>query len=232
MSTSDALAEFTRRIERDLLPTYCRARNYSVLGFRPSSIKIAPEDARNFLRALDGGLVEHLGNGRYRLPRSSATEVLFWEGLKAKTPRPIFLWLEPVITLASIARLHFDYGWPTELLGTQPATWAFDLSASLPRELESEHILGEVKKSSREIEVLLRDMQFFCSNDLPVEPFRTDPRRNAYKKWLRLQQCRSSLFWAIGPGGTSQLFEVERPTGKRIFLREVPLLRLQFPNVA
>jgi hypothetical protein len=227
------LADLVVRIEQQLLPTYCRARSYSIDGFKPHSVeKVTAEDARNFLRALDAQLAEFLPDGRYRLPQSRATEVLFWEGWKSKTPRSITLSLEPLITLASIARLHLDFGWPKQCLGTQPRTWAFDLSASLPSALESEHIVGEVKKSAAELDALLRDMNYFCATSPSAQPAKGDPRRNAFKKWQRLRDTDSSYFWAIGPGANDHLFEVLRSSRHEISLQKIPVDMLRFRSGA
>src|SRR5258706_4324360 len=141
----ESMTVFADRLSREWLPTYCGdpKRSYSAAGYRATSNKVTSQDANDFLRALDNGVVVDSGGGRYRMPQSKAGEVIFWEGSKAKTPRPITLWMEPVITIASVARLHLDYGWPKRCLGMQSLKWAFDLTAFLPQNLEAEHIAGE-----------------------------------------------------------------------------------------
>jgi hypothetical protein len=52
--------------------------------------------------------------------------------------------------VGGLARLHFDFRWPKELLGCQSKDWAFDLIATLPGK-RVEHIACEVKKSSAEL---------------------------------------------------------------------------------
>lgn len=207
-SNNVIITEFSRRIAEEWLPAYCldSKRKYDVRGYRPSSNTVRAVDARDFLRAIDNGLVTDLGGGRFSFPQSRATEVIFWEGAKAATPRPITIWLEPVITIAAIARLRFDYGWPLHCLGTQSEDWAFDIIAFRPSE-SHEYIAGEVKKTSKELDQLLAEMEISCINGtLGYEP---SPKRiNAHKKWLGLCRCRAPIFWAVGPNGDSRVFKV------------------------
>src|SRR5262245_22970384 len=120
------LAEFTRRLRQDWLPAFCKPRHYSEEGFAESSIGgLDPADARDFLTALDHGLVEHK-DGVFTAPCSKAKEQIFWEyGPKLVSPRPINLWIEPIITIAGLARLCGEFGWPRSQLGMQSKTWAF-----------------------------------------------------------------------------------------------------------
>ena len=128
-----AAQTFRNRVLNDLLPTYCNdpSRLWDVAGFKQDWDKIGEIDAADFLRGVDGELVKHEGRGLYRAPRSTAREQFFWPGVKKKTPRPITLWVEPIITVAVLARLHFDLGWPKELIGTQSKDWAFDVTTYL-----------------------------------------------------------------------------------------------------
>jgi hypothetical protein len=105
---------FRNRILNDLLPTFCNdpSRLRGATGFKQDWDKIGEIDAADFLRGVDGELVKHEGRGLYRAPRSCAREQFFWSGAKKKSPRPIALWVEPIITVAVLARLHFDLGWP------------------------------------------------------------------------------------------------------------------------
>lgn len=231
-NSMDALAEFSQRLLNDWLPTYCNdpKRNYSIEGFKPDTKKIAMEDARDFLRALDNEIVSDIGGGRFRMPQSKAFEVIFWEGLKKISPRPITLWHEPIITIAAIARLHFDFGWPVDCLGMQSEDGAFDLMAFMPQNLRNEHIAGEVKKSSKELDNLLLDMNKSCI-EVDLDYSSASPKRiNAHNKLLGLRRCRAPLFWALGPGGDSRLFEVSYSSEGDISLNRTSDDRLHFTN--
>jgi len=203
-------AEFSQRLTADWLPTYCHdpKRNYAIAGYKPLSNTVTPLDARDFMRALDHKIVIDLGGCKFRMPRSRATEVIFWEGAKAATPRPITLWLEPVITIAAMARLHLDYGWPLDCLGTQSEKWEFDVMVFKLQDLHNEYIAGEVKKTSKELDELLINMQLSCVEGTLDYCSASQARKNAHNKWLGLQRCRAPLFWALGPGGDSRLYEV------------------------
>lgn len=202
--------EFSRRISDEWLQSYCNdpKRNYSVDGYKPLSNTVTPLDARDFMRALDNKIVSDLGGGRFRMPQSRATEVIFWEGAKATQPRPITLWIEPVITIGAMARLHLDYGWPLDCLGTQSEKWEFDVIAFRSHDLKNEYIAGEVKKTSKELDELLINMQLSCVEGRLDYSSASNARKNAHNKWLGLQRCHAPLFWALGPGGDSRLFEV------------------------
>jgi len=223
-------AEFSRRLIEDWLPTYCNdpKRNYSIDGYKPLSNTVTPLDARDFMRALDNAIVIDLGGGRFRMPQSRATEVIFWEGAKAATPRPITLWLEPVITIAAMARLHLDYGWPLDCLGTQSEKWEFDVIAFKSHDLKNEYIAGEVKKSSKELDELLINMQLSCDEGSLDYSSASKARKNAHNKWLGLQRCRAPLFWALGPGGDSRLFDVSYSSEGNIALSRAADTRLYF----
>jgi len=60
------LAEFSRRLWDEWLPAFCfdPAREvYSIEGFKPESIKVMSQDARDFMRALDSRIVVDAGGG-------------------------------------------------------------------------------------------------------------------------------------------------------------------------
>jgi len=217
------LAEFTNRLTTEWLPTFCEdpKRNYPKDGFRRSSIKVSPVDARDFLRALDLGIVNDSGGGRYRAPRTHAFEQLFWTWTNAEHPKPISLWLEPIITIAAVARLHLQYGWPKECLGTQSKkNWAFDLFVVRPESGDSEYIAGEAKKTTREIDQLVSYMRLSCvEGDIDCSAV-SQSRRNAHKKWIGLRQSRAPIFWAVGPGNNSRLFTVTYSSEGPVSLEE------------
>lgn len=209
-NSMEIITLFSKRLLTDWLPVYCNdpKRNYSVEGFKRDSIKVSKKDAQDFMRAIDTKIVTDVGGGRFRMPRSKASEVLFWEGSKTITPRPITLWLEPIITIAAMARLHLDYGWPVELLGMQSEGWAFDLCVFKPNDFKNEYVAGEIKKCSKEIDSLLANMHKSFSEGNLDNPSVPPERINAHRKCIGLQRCQAPLFWVLGPGGDSRLFEV------------------------
>ncbi|RYD75633.1 MAG: hypothetical protein EOP84_17990 [Verrucomicrobiaceae bacterium] len=181
---------FKRRILEDLLPEYCNdpTRRWGTTGFQPDWSRVAEPDAADFLKALDGGLLQHVGRGQYVAPRSAAKETFFWEGPKSIKPRPTYLWIEPVITAAGIARLHFEYGWPIDAIGAQSADWAFDIVAFKSSTSDSEHIVCEVKKSEREIEQLVSFMQDVAAHGVADEVGLVGAQKNAFRKRHRFIQ--------------------------------------------
>ena len=118
--------------ERHISPDVSRARNYDIAGFRPDAKRVSDFDAEGFLRALDHNVVTMDSGGRFRMPRSAVDEVIFYEHPPKTVPRPITLWIEPIITIGAVARLYLDYGWPRECLGMQSVKWEFDVTAFEP----------------------------------------------------------------------------------------------------
>lgn len=227
------LQEFTHRLQSDWLPAYCKdaKRQYDRAGFKPASVKVTPEDARDFLRALDAEpqLVWDLGGCRFRAHRSACFQNIFWEGPKAVTPRSITLSMEPVITIAWLARLHLDFGWPKECLGTESKKWEFDLVAHRPHSDENEYLAGEIKKTRAELEEMLNHLRMSC--DGPADRDQTGMTRlqkNAHKKYLSLVRRRVRYFLAASPGGLGRLFEVNHEPHDALRLNEVPLGRLRY----
>jgi len=214
------LQRFTNRLHAEWLPAFCAdpKRQFSLSGFRASSITITEVDAGNFLRALESGLVYDAGGGRYHCARSNAQEQIFWEGLKSIQPRPLTLWVEPVITIATMARLRFDFGWPTEVLGMQSKDWAFDFAVYRSATDMNERIAGEVKTSSAEIDELVLHLRVYGKTGATV-PLSKQPKHiNSFKKWTALLRCRAPLFWAVGPGDYTRIFEVQYgPEGTAVF---------------
>ncbi len=175
-------------------------------GFRSEWGRIGDRDAEDFLRELDAGLVDHCERGLYKAAQSKAKEQFFWQGRVKVVPRPITLWAEPIITVAVLARLHFDFGWPKHLLGTQSPGWAFDVTAYRARDLENEYIACEVKKSDSELVRLVMFMKELGENLSPDKLH--GPKLNAYRKVQGLRLRRAPLFWAVGPNA-SHVFRVD-----------------------
>jgi hypothetical protein len=203
--STESIAEFRERVTGQWLPIFCHdaRRRYPLEGFRETSIVVSVEDAHDCMYAIDRGLVVDHGGGRYWAARRTAFEQLFWTGLRTVVPRPVTLWVEPVITFAALARLHRDYGWPSELLGTQPKSWSFDLAAHMPTDPSCYRVLGEVKKTVREAEALIADLRTLSRGEGG-----SGTRINSRKKWSGLLAAKPSILWIVGPGGYSKVFSV------------------------
>lgn len=225
MTIEAPLDVFLRRVTTDWLPTYCAhpKRQYSPIGFNPESIRIDEFDARLCMLAIDSGIVEDVDHGRFRAAQGKATEPLFWEGSRAINPRPITFWHEPAITFGALARLHFEHGWPIELLGNQPTSWAFDLSAHEPADLSQYRILGEVKKTQREAESLIADL-LHASDKQSTDGL----RQNSAKKWQGLLRDKPPVLWIIGPAKFSAVFRCDYPTSNVAHIQATTTASLRF----
>ncbi len=202
--------QFNELLFAHLLPEFCddSRRNYPHSALRADSILVTDIDARDFVRAWQARLIEHSGRGLYKASRSAASEQFFWQGRKGGDgARTITLWLEPVITVAALARLHFEFGWPKELLGTQSSDYAFDLVAFLD-ESSGEHIAGEVKKTAREVTELIAHMRNFLDKGQVDAVGLQGKALNAYRKLASLAKRRAPIFWVVGPGGLNKAFAV------------------------
>lgn len=208
---SDLISIFTNRIYNDWLPEFCNAphRNYSIDGFKADSIaKLSEFDATWFLKAIEIGLVAEL-NGCFTAPQSKAKEQIFWEGRKVIKPRPITLWIEPIITIGALARLYEEFEWPVDNLGAQSKTWAFDL-VCYDNTISNEYIVCEVKKHPKEIMDLLKFMNIYCSKDPEIQEPTNSKERNAYRKVQGIRRTWPSIFWALGPKNESHVFHIRR----------------------
>jgi hypothetical protein len=119
------------------------------------------------------------------------------------------LWIEPIITIGTIARLGLDYGWASELLGMQCHDWAFDFAVFETRTASSERIAGEVKKTQKELDLLIDELREFGRLGLTDLPPDESKRLNSFKKWQALLNRRAPLFWAVGPDDYTHAFEVQ-----------------------
>ena len=223
------LENFTKQLHAVWLPSFCldEKRKFDPSGFKNASIILAEFDASNFLRAIDSGLVRDTGGGRYQCLKSSAQEQIFWEGLKSVVPRPLTLWLEPVITIGTIARLSLDFGWPPEVLGMQSKDWAFDFVVYQSPTSTKEHISGEVKTTAIQCDNLIADLQTYGQTGTH-ESLSEHPRhKNSFKKWQSLLKGRANLLWVVGPDDYTHLFEVQYGPEKTANFLNTTLDRLQ-----
>lgn len=225
------MKEFEERFLHDLVPTFCRETNrgYNLLSFKPEFHKVHEKDAHDFVRGFDSGLIKHVGRGLYRAPQSRAGETFFWEGEKKHKPRQITLWVEPIITVAVLSRLHFELGWPRELIGTQSIDWAFDVTTYLETDHSGEYIACEVKKTESELRQLVHLMQHFGAN------CQTEAKRgkevNANKKVQGLRSRRAPIFWAVGPGGSHFVSKVSYSDSGLVVFEEASIAELRYPKL-
>lgn len=222
--------EFMRRLKEEWLPAYCNdpKRQYPIEGFRIGKDNLTDKDAEDFMRALDHGVASIGDRQRLRMAHGHASETLFWEGSKTVSPRPISLWLESVITVAVGARLHLDYGWPIESLGMQSKDSAFDVMVFKVPDSVNEHVAVEVKKTSRELDVLLENLTKCCAGEHEAGCYSAGKRLNAHKKWVALQARHPAFFWAVSPSPDNRLFEVLVASDRSIRLQAAPTARLHF----
>ena len=212
---------FKDRILADLLPTFCNhpSRGWGCEGFKEDWTNVTEKDAADFLRALDAGLIEHQGRGLYRAPKSLAGELFFWEGNKSVSPRRLTLWVEPIITVAALSRLHFKWGWPKELLGTQSRKWEFDVAAYRASDRDNEYVACEVKKTVTELDQLVELMQRFSTDPDAGDALKSSKEVNAFRKLKGLQARRASIFWAVGPNGASKVFRKTYTDGGAVIFK-------------
>jgi hypothetical protein len=228
---NDSRSAFEEVLYNQLIPEFCEdpERYCEATGFRKPSVLISEEDSRYFMLAWDAGLIQHLGRGLYRAPRSAASEQFFWTGRKPLERRSFTLWIEPIITVGGLARLHFDHAWPKQLIGTQSSDWAFDLVAFVSN-CADEFIAGEIKKTRSEIDHLIALMSEFGRDPgLPV-PIKSGKALNAYKKVAGLRARKAPLFWALGPDGYSKTFEVKYKPDGAVDLMPTDDRALRFPH--
>ncbi|MFT5725926.1 MAG: hypothetical protein ACI8PB_000042 [Desulforhopalus sp.] len=218
MKISHILDTFTDRLNKEWLPNFCHAphRNYSTDGFKEQSIsKLNDYDAYWFLKAIDSGLVTEV-DGFFTAPLSKAKEQIFWTGSKKENPRPLTLWVEPIITIGAVARLNMEFDWPIGKLGTQSKTWAFDL-VGYGKTSTEEQLVCEVKKATKEIEELMHFMRMYCNTPhLSSEP-KNSKERNAYRKVQGIRRSWPLLFWALGPKGEGEVYNICRVGNSQCF---------------
>tara|TARA_R110000868_G_scaffold411715_1_gene707939 strand:- start:8956 stop:9657 length:702 start_codon:yes stop_codon:yes gene_type:complete len=221
---------FDALVREELVPYYCTnpRMNCEPAGFDATRKLVDETDVEYFLRAWERGLLIPKGEGQYSTARGSASEALFWEGRKSETPRRFWLWLEPIITFGGLARLHLDFGWPTENIGAQSPDSAFDIVA-YSNSSSDERIAGEVKKTKREVDRLLELMAEYCSDPSAVALV-GERGRNAFKKVEGLRARKAPIFWALGPAGYSRAFSVSYQEGGSIGLEEVDSSILMWPS--
>jgi hypothetical protein len=220
---------FNRLVLEQLLPQFCSYYAYDVTGFRSDALqRIGDHDAMWFLEALRTQTVS-FESPFFRSAQSGAKEQIFWQGEKSVSPRPITIWVEPIVTIAAAGRLHSQFGWPKKAIGLQSKkNWAFDLvgydSALTPA------LVCEVKKSHREVDKLVEAMvEYLAKPPLSDEP-RNQQMRNAYRKVVAVRQMKPLLLWALGPENYGKVFRPVWDADNTTRLEEVEENALKWPN--
>ncbi|TMV03142.1 hypothetical protein [Brucella haematophila] len=229
---TDTSLSFQNLLTEALIPHFCTGNGggFQPSGFDPRSVRLSETDMADFIRAWNGQLVTHIGAGKYRAARSGASEQFFWSGSKKASPRTFTLWIEPVITLGFLARLHFDLGWPREYIGTQSAgDWAFDVIVTKNPDTMDEYIACEVKKSRKEIDALAEYMKHFAWNPHELHDEK-NASKNAFKKVAALRKRKPPFLWLVGPDRYEQAFRVGYEDGGRITMASMPLEALSYQH--
>lgn len=223
-----AKEEFKQQILDKWLPLFCLPRDFSTQGYDSRNANLLDDhDAYWFSKTMELALVKEKG-GFFYAPHSKAKEQIFWEGSKSISPRPLSLWLEPVITIGAVGRLFQEFGWPQDQLGMQSESFAFDLVAYTPD--SREYLVCEVKKTVREIETLVEFMKEYAGEPKLSEEPTDAKRRNAYRKVIGIRKAWPSVFWALGPAGYGYVFEIHRTDAESSFkLRPADLSALSRP---
>lgn len=196
-----------------------------VSGFVSASNRTTEIDAADFLRGWNAGLCAHKGRGQYIVGQAKVHEQFFWSGTKQPENRSFTLWMEPVITVAAIGRLHLDFGWPVAALGSQSKDWAFDIVAR--KSDSSLRIAGEVKKSRAEVDDLIDLMARFAGDPSAQLPG-PGKMRNAFKKVASLRAYSADLLWIVGPDRYEFVFEMRQSEGGTIGFATVSLGALRY----
>jgi hypothetical protein len=224
-----ALDEFWDLVERELLPAYLDDNAYRPGGFDKDVHAVGESDAEWFLAALRSGLVERLPRGELWLPGSPSRTTLFWEHEKAISPRPVTLFVEGLVTVATAARLHLIFSWPKWCLGFESSDEAFDLVGLLPRR-EHEWLAAEAKASAAGVEQLITMVKDCASKGAHDDCLKGKPTvLNAHRKWLGLVRSRAPVFFAFGPNRDWHVFEMTYGPSKRVVFKEASESALRCP---
>jgi hypothetical protein len=227
-----ASQEFRELIIGTLLPEFCNdpSRGYGCDGFKADWSKVADKDAEDFLVAIELGLIEHRGRGLYRAAKSTASEQFFSQGRRDISPRPVSLWVEPIITIAALFRLVRELSWPQHLLGTQSKGGQFDVIAFLESDQDREYIVCEVKKTVSELEYLIKLMTDFSKDDPGLEDGMSSKEKNAFRKLKGLQERKPPIFWALGPARANRIFQMTYMDDGQVVFNPANYDVLQYPR--
>lgn len=224
-----ALDEFRERMHNEWLAQFCDTRGYGNGGFVWSSLeKLSEADARDFMDAVDSGLVTHQA-GVFRAACSRANEYLFWEGAASVSPRRLTLWLEPVITIAGLRRMQHNFGWPAERLGAQSVSYAFDF-VGYHADQRTDLVSCEAKPTRKAVDLLIAHMHKHAATPKEALKYCRPAEVNALKKVIALRESSSHTFWALGPNGYGHVFAVSRSSSGEVMLTPTTESALNFES--
>jgi hypothetical protein len=112
---------------------------------------------------------------------------------------------EEPITFGALSRLHHDHRWPANRLGLQSKNWGFDLVAHGHDSEYSPFILGEVKKTQQELDLLCQELVALCQGGDP-----STVSTNSSRKWSELLDSDAGVLWLVGPNRVDYIFKVIR----------------------
>ncbi|OYR13048.1 hypothetical protein [Brucella thiophenivorans] len=230
----NAFARFSELLQTTLIPEYCTHPTMGMTpqGFKNDVHKLSLTDIELFMHAWDIGFIQYAGNGSYRLGRANATEKLFWEGPKSVEVRGFSLWLEPIITVAVLARMHIDLGWPVNLIGAQSkGDWAFDAVIYRNAADENGYVLCEVKKTAREVDQLATNMREYIAVPPVAEDSLKGAKLNAYRKVKALRARQPAFLWLAGPDKYDMTYKVNY-NGSLTSLEPVSIDVMSFSKLA
>lgn len=213
--------DFETLVSNELIPYYCQHKTMGMVpaGFKRDTHRLSDADAEQFMRAWQAGIIHAVGNGCYYLGKGGSKEKFFWEGARTCAIRPFSLWLEPIITAGRLARLHLDYHWPQQLIGSQSiGDWAFDIVTFTDRACSTHQILCEVKKTGAELRKLDYLLQQFSNRPELTEADIPHMHINAFRKIRALRKRQAPVLWLAGPSGHDIYYQVHYHDDGRISL--------------
>lgn len=171
--------------------------------------KIQENDIAWFFRTIELEVLIELPNGNFRTSKPGASESLFWHGSSRRTPSPVGVAIESVISLGAIGRLIDEYGWPAHCIGAQNGAWGFDLTGYSH---ESDQIIlqCEVKTTSHEVDRMCTYIKTVLDGLHADDLATLSQRKNWDKKIKELLSAPPEVLWALGPNGYQRIFRVIR----------------------
>lgn len=206
-SSGDSSVDRLDRLIDDCVPLFARPGEPPV--FVAPTVPVTPEEAEGFLRAIDCGLFVVEPDGQCRpvgLRQGYYCYELLYRPSKARNE--VRLWREWLTHAAVVARLHLDYGYPTDDLALDVD--AFDVLVYSPT--NQPLIAVEAKKTAGELEKMVSEM-------LELEPtgfelqWNQPKLSNAANKFRGLLALRPNFFLAVAPG-VERAYAVRYPTDR------------------